>query len=148
MCARTRKSRRANAVASRTTRIFKATAAVVGAERASKPNFFTSGGECLLSAAYILPGFLLRKGRDTLLSGRKLCNFSFYPNIRIGILVKTQIFSYFCAKLKKCLQRTTFYGIIIGHEMCRYALMREVAGRFEPGNFRGVCPIYKPGEKT
>ena len=26
-----------------------------------------------------------------------------------------------------------------------YALMREVAV-LETGNFRGVCPIYKPGE--
>lgn len=26
-----------------------------------------------------------------------------------------------------------------------YALMREVAALFEAGNFRGVCPIYKPG---
>ena len=26
-----------------------------------------------------------------------------------------------------------------------YAMMREVAALFEAGNFRGVCPIYKPG---
>ena len=29
----------------------------------------------------------------------------------------------------------------------RYAMMWEVAG-LEPGNFHGVCPIYKPGERT
>ena len=46
----------------------------------------------------------------------------------------------FSKKMKKHLHFEGCYGKLIGHVMCRYALMREVAN-LELGNFRGVCPI-------
>lgn len=53
-------------------------------------------------------------------------------------LVKTQKFPRFFVKHKKNLQTEDFYGIIFEHDMCRYALMREVAGRLS----RGISAEY------
>ncbi len=41
-----------------------------------------------------------------------------------------------------------YYQARVCENVCRYALMREVADPLRPGNFRGVCPISNRAIKT